>query len=70
MGEECAQYGPVVEMKVPTSDNDQCNIYVKFETAAAASAALQGLSGRKFDGREVEVALCAEEVFGALGDGM
>ena len=69
MREECAKFGRVDEIKVPTSDNAACTIYVRFASAGAASAALLGLRGRKFDGRTVEVALCPLEVFAMLVDG-
>ena len=66
--EECAQYGEVVALKVPPRDNPKCCAFVKFATAAAASRACGALQGRKFDGREVHVELCPEDVFGALVD--
>ena len=63
VGEECAQHGEVVSMKVPTSANASCVIYVCFGTAAAASAACAALQGRKCFGlarREAEKDLGAE----------
>ena len=69
VSEECAQFGAIEDIKIPTSDNAPCNIYVRFAAPAAAAAALAALRGRKFDGREVEVALCAREAFDALIDG-
>jgi hypothetical protein len=67
--QELVQYGIIHAMKIPTSDNQDCNVYVRFGSAAAATAALTALRGRKFDGREVEVGLCHVERFDALVDG-
>lgn len=69
VGEECAQFGEVAEMKVPATGNAQCNVYVRFATPDAASRAVAALQGRKFDGRVVSVALFSEDTFKALVDG-
>ena len=69
VGDECARFGEVESIKLPTSDNADCHLYVRFATPAGASAALEALQGRKFDGREVQVALCPIERFEALVDG-
>ena len=69
VGDECARFGEVESIKIPTSDNAECHLYVRFATAFAARTALQALQGRKFDGREVQIAVCPIERFEELVDG-
>jgi len=67
--EECAKYGPVVEVKMPrpTGGSRQNNgigkIYVKYEKAESAMKALAALAGRKFADRTVVVTVFGEEYF-------
>lgn len=66
--EECSKYGTVEGIKIPVAGNDECNIYVKFDTREAAGVALSKLSGRKFDGRVVGVSAYGVDQFEALVD--
>merc|ERR1712087_204474 len=69
VGDGCKKFGTVQAMKVPTSGNENCKVYIKFSTIPEASAALKQLSGRKFDGRVVEVTTIPELQFDAIVDG-
>lgn len=66
--EECNKYGKVEGIKIPVAGNDECNIYVKFDSKQSAGVALSKLSGRKFDGRVVVVTAFDLEKFEALVD--
>ncbi|KAK5112508.1 hypothetical protein LTR62_004265 [Meristemomyces frigidus] len=67
--EECAKYGPVLDVKMPrpASGSRQSNgigkIYIKYESAESAQKALAALAGRKFADRTVVVTLFGEEYF-------
>jgi len=67
--EECRNYGTVLAIKVPVSNNPSCDIYVQFEQPSAAAAAVVALRGRKFDGRVVGMELCTAAAFEAIIDG-
>ena len=66
---ELAQFGQIVEMRLPTSGNAACEVFVRFGAPAEAAAAQAALRGRKFDGREVVVSLVPQARFEALVDG-
>ncbi len=57
--EECQKYGRIVEMKVPRPSGGSRQsagvgkIFLKYEDAASAKKALEGLGGRKFADRTV-----------------
>lgn len=69
VAEECEKFGPLDDMKIPTSNNAACNIYIRWGTREAAAIALRALSGRKFDGRVVAVEPIGDDAFEALLDG-
>jgi len=69
VGEECKKFGAVRAIKIPTRGNDNCKVYIKFSNIAEAGAALKSLSGRKFDGRVVEVTPLSEAQFDGVVDG-
>ena len=61
--------GAVEAIKVPLEGNADASVYVRWSRPAEAAAARQSFSGRKFDGRTVEVSLVPEADFEALNDG-
>lgn len=67
--EECDKLGSVLDIKIPrpSGGSKQSNgvgkIYVKYENANMATAALRSLAGRKFAERTVVVSYFAEEYF-------
>lgn len=67
--EECAKYGPLLEVKMPrpTGGSRQSTgvgkIYLKYETSEHAAKALAALAGRKFADRTVVVTYFGEEYF-------
>uniref|UniRef100_A0A6S9X0L7 RRM domain-containing protein n=2 Tax=Chrysotila carterae TaxID=13221 RepID=A0A6S9X0L7_CHRCT len=65
----CKEYGKLEAIKIPITNNPNCSVYIKFSTTAEAQTALKGLSGRKFDGRVVQVTSVPEAHFSALADG-
>jgi splicing factor U2AF subunit len=69
VGEECKKFGKVLAMKIPTSGNENCQVYIKFSSISEASIALKALAGRKFDGRVVEVTSIPEGQFDVILDG-
>lgn len=69
VGDECKKFGTLESIKIPLTGNDDCCIYVKFATVEAAGKAFKSLSGRKFDGRVVEVTPMSEADFAGLQDG-
>ena len=69
LADECGIFGKILAMKVPTTDNATCNIFVAFATEEAAGRACVTLSGRKFDGRVVTVSHCPEARFRLFVDG-
>lgn len=69
VADECKKFGTVKSMKVPVSGNDGCMVYIQFSTVLEAGVALKSLSGRKFDGRTVEVISIPEPQFDTLVDG-
>lgn len=59
--EECASFGPVVDVFLdPLSDG---HLFVKFETVIAAQNAIQRLNGRLFDGLVVSAMFYPEPLF-------
>ena len=67
--DECRRFGKIDDMRVPTSANPTCDIYVRFDTPEAAARAMAALHGRMFDGRTVEATLCAMAAWDAVVDG-
>jgi len=62
--EECtAKYGPVEAIKVEVES--QGEIYVRFDSVAAATEALEGLNGRWFGGRQVSAAYISDAIMQA-----
>ncbi|KAJ2158824.1 hypothetical protein GGF46_003477 [Coemansia sp. RSA 552] len=70
--DECATYGTVVDLAIPRNTPDQAEdvkvagvgkIFVKFGSAAEASAALAALAGRQFMGRTVIASYITEQDF-------
>ncbi len=53
--EECARFGKIVEIKVPKTAGGE--VFVKFETQAAAQAAISALNGRWFAGSQITACL-------------
>ena len=69
MLDECRRFGAVEAIKVPLEGNADASVYVRWSRPAEAAAARQSFSGRKFDGRTVEVSLVPEADFEVLNDG-
>lgn len=66
--EECAKYGPIVEVKIPRPAGARTNpgvgkIYIKYENAESAQKAISALAGRQFSRRTVVVTEFSEENF-------
>lgn len=66
--EECAKYGPIIEVKIPRPSGSRSNpgvgkIYIKYEDPDSAQKALKALAGRQFSNRTVVVTEFNEEAF-------
>ncbi|KAI9506338.1 hypothetical protein GGI25_002329 [Coemansia spiralis] len=69
--DECANYGSVVELRIPRHDQNNPEekvagvgkIFVKYTSAAEATVALNALAGRQFMGRTVIASYISEEDF-------
>ncbi|KAK4504853.1 hypothetical protein PRZ48_002816 [Zasmidium cellare] len=61
--DECDQrYGTVVHIDL-TLDNDDGEVYVKFDSIAGGKAAVQGLNGRWFDGQQITAQYVVDAVY-------
>lgn len=63
VSEECAKFGPMVGIKIPNDRRSHGigKIYIKYENAESATAALKALAGRKFSDRTVVASYFGEE---------
>lgn len=66
--EECAKYGPVIELKIPRPTGARSNlgvgkIYIKYQDPESAQKAIKALAGRQFSRRTVVVTEFSEESF-------
>lgn len=67
--EECAKYGPLVDVKMPRPtggsrmNNGIGKIYLKYTAPDSAAKALAALAGRKFADRTVVATYFGEEYF-------
>ncbi|KAJ3297484.1 hypothetical protein HK104_000443 [Borealophlyctis nickersoniae] len=60
---ECSKYGKVVHIAV--EKDTEGHIYMKYNSIPEASAALQGLNGRFFGGKQIEAAYVVEAIYNA-----
>ncbi|KAJ2660625.1 hypothetical protein IWW48_002834 [Coemansia sp. RSA 1200] len=61
VGDECSNYGAVVELRIPRSAPGVGKIFVRYASDAEATAALNALAGRQFMGRTVIATYITEE---------
>ncbi|KAJ2772123.1 hypothetical protein IWQ56_001519, partial [Coemansia nantahalensis] len=71
--DECSNYGTVAELRIPRARPDQPDvavpgvgkIFVRFASSDEATAALNTLAGRQFNGRTVIASYISEDDFGS-----
>ncbi|KAJ5562363.1 RNA recognition motif domain eukaryote [Penicillium sp. DV-2018c] len=63
VSEECAKFGNMLGIKIPRRGHGAGKIYIKYDSAEAATNALKALAGRKFSDRTVVASYFSVENF-------